>query len=293
LLTETVLATAQNSLADIITSLTNAKNGTTAKGGTSQAYTEAQVMASYSLGLSLAGLETGSVAATAGGGDGSALIWDNQALSDSISYSFTELTSPGSDWTYEGWLISDDGSTKLSTGVMTLKSDGSISHMYTSPTGENLVHRYDQVVITVEPVPDTDPTPSGIVAGSHKIPAGAIAHIRHLLTNWPGGADKGILTNLKGQLDVAILHANLAAASTTLDKVVQHLHHVINIIEGADGGNHDASFGDPGDGIGVLAHAADRKHAGFAAGAAADDAVVNSHAQLVDVYGKNASDWAT
>ena len=68
---------------------------------------------------------------------------------------------------------------------------------------------------------------------------------------------------------------------------------MINIIEGTDGPNYDASFGDPGDGLGVLAHAADRKHAGFAAGAAEDDAVIGTHGQLVDQYGKNAADWAT
>jgi hypothetical protein len=42
----------------------------------------------------------------------------------------------------------------------------------------------------------------------------------------------------------------------------------------------------------VLAHAGDRKHGTFAAGAAPDDVVVAAHAALVDVNGMNAEDWA-
>ena len=160
-------------------------------------------------------------------------------------------------------------------------------------TGENLIDTYDKVVITEEPVPDSDPGPSAVVLYSHQIPSGGIGHIRHLLTNWPPGADKGILTNLKEQLDVAIRHANLAKNSDTLDGVIQHTHHVINILEGENGPNYDISFGDPGDGVGAINHAIDRKHGPFAAGAAADDAVITAGAALVDITGKNAEDRAT
>ena len=227
---------------------------------------------------------------------GTAVIWDNLALSDAITYTITGAIAPATGRAYEGWLVSDDGSEKLSTGVMTVAADGSVDHTYTSPTGRNLIHEFDKVVITDEPVPDADPDPSGIFVYSHAIPGadgGGMFHIRHLLTNWPPGAPKGILTNLKEQLATAILHAKLASDSTTLENVQLHAHHVINIIEGEGGPNYDVAFGDPGDGIGVLAHAQDRKHGPFAAGAAADDPVIVLHAGLVDVTGKNAEDWAT
>ena len=156
-------------------------------------------------------------------------------------------------------------------------------------SGENLIDTYNKFVITQEPVPDTDPSPAdGPPVFSHAIPLEGMAHIRHLLTDWPSGSGVGILQNLKTQLDVAIRHAQLAASSDTLETIQLHAHHVLNIIEGEGGPNFDASFGNPGDGIGVLAHAQDSKHGPFAANAAPDDAVIGEHAALVEIDGMNA-----
>ena len=225
-------------------------------------------------------------------GTGTAVISDANALSDAITFSMTDVPPPPDGTVYEGWVVTDDGSIKTSTGILAV-SGGAIQHQFISPTGENLIQNYDKAVITIEPVPDDDPGPSVSVAYNYMIPTDAMAHIRHLVGDWPEGSGVGILTNLKTQLDVAIRHANLARNSDTLDGVFQHIHHVINIIEGTGGPNYDASFGDPGDGLGVLFHAADRKHAGFAAATVADDAVIGTHALLADRYGKNASDWAS
>ena len=236
-------------------------------------------------------------------GTGTAVISDGVHGADpvrngTISYSMSGVTVPDEGTVYEGWLVSDDGSVKLSTGIMTVNDDGTMNHHFTSPDGEDLIHNYDKVVITVEPVPDTDPGPSGVFAFSDQIPAGAMAHIRHLVTNWPPGADKGILTNLKEQLDVVVLHANLAGNSDTIEGIRQHVEHVINAIEGKDGPNYgdldgNGSVEDFGDGIGVLTHVADRKHGPFAAGAASDEEVIVAGAALVDATGKNVEDWVT
>ena len=244
---------------------------------------------------------------------GTAIIWDDAALSDAITFSMSGIPAAGENQVYEGWLVSDSGSRKFSTGVMAVTLPvtdgvvadlGSVNYSFDSSstgyTGENLVHNFDKVVVTVEPVPDTDPGPSDVVAYSHLIPgaaSGGMFHIRHLLTNWPPGASNGILTNLKEQLDVALLHANLSADSTDLAGIRGHLEHVINAIEGANGPNYgdlngDGDIQDFGDGVGALAHAEDRKHGPFAVGAAADDTVIVAGAALVDTNGKNAEDWA-
>ena len=270
----------------VIGYLETARNGFGEDGGAEQAYVEAQLMATYTLGA-LAEVEI--VVPELGS---SAVISDAFALSDRLNISMTDVPPAPAGAVYEGWLVSDDGSIKTSTGILEV-SGAAIEHEFISPTGENFIHNYDKVVITVEPVPDDDPGPSDVVLTIDMIPADALAHIRHLLSDWPEGSGVGILTNLKTQLDVAIRHANLARNSDTLDGVFQHIHHVINIIEGTGGPNYDASFGDPGDGLGVLFHAADRKHAGFAAATVADDAVIGTHALLADRYGKNASDWAS
>ena len=235
----------------------------------------------------------------AAAGTGTAVIWDDQSLSDAITITMAGVTVPAADIAYEGWLVADDGSVKLSLGILSVASDGSVSHSFTSPDGENLIGLYDKLIITEEPIPDDDPGPSAIPLFSHQIPAAGMAHIRHLLVLWPQPDDStsGILTNLKGQLDVAILHANLAKDSSTLAAVKNHLEHVINIIEGSDGAN----FGDldgngitenPGDGFGVVPQAQNRKHGPFAAGAAATDTVIVAGAALVDLTGRNAEDWS-
>jgi hypothetical protein len=227
---------------------------------------------------------------------GTAVIWDDMALSDAITYSMTDIPQPPSGTEYVGWLVSDDGATKLSTGPMTVEPDGSVNHVFDSSSprysGSNLIHLFNKVVITEEAAGADPNAPAGPAVYSHEIPAGAIGHIRHLLTNWPTGTDKGILTNLKEQLDVAILHANLANRSSDLDDVLTHTHHVINILEGEGGPNFDAIFENPGDDKGVLLHAADRKHGPFAAAAAPGGAFLNTHAAHVETTGANAETWA-
>ena len=219
-------------------------------------------------------------------------------LGGTITITINALALPAADTAYEGWLVSDDGSVKLSLGIIEMTADeeggglGNSTHTFNTSV-ENLIANYDKLVITVEPIPDPDPEPAAEVAYSASIPAGAIAHIRHLLTSWPPGSGKGILTNLQEQLGVAMLHAQLAAASNTLAGVKQHTEHFINAIEGPGGANYgdldgNGSTQDFGDGVGVLTHADNRKHGTFAAGEAADITTVTSNAALVDMYGGNA-----
>ena len=229
-------------------------------------------------------------------GTGTAVIWDDQSLSDSITTSMTDVTPPAEGTAYEGWLVSDDGEAEMSVGIMTVATDGSISHTFGSAsegyTGENLIAGFNTFVITVESVPDDDPGPSSNVAFGYSVPLDGIAHIRHLLSDWPSGSGVGIMTNLKAQLDIAINHAELAAASDTIEDVRTHMHHVINVIEGAEGANYDASLSDSGDGIGVIAHAQDSKHGSLAATAVPDDTVIGEHALLVEASGANVENWA-
>ena len=91
---------------------------------------------------------------------------DDDTLNDSITYELANVEPLADGLAYEGWTVSDDGKIKMSTGVMTVSDDNSISHTYTSPTGDDLIATFSVVVITVEPVPDDDPEPSGVMAYS-------------------------------------------------------------------------------------------------------------------------------
>ena len=208
---------------------------------------------------------TSVLAATAG--TGSAVASDANGLSDRINISMTGVAHPADGKAYEGWLVSDDGETKTSLGVLAV-SGGTISHEYISPTGEDLVQSYDHIKITVEPVSDSDAAPSSDVAFNDTIPSNALSHIRTV---------KDSMVALRTQLDAAIAEATLAKDATTIADVVLHTNKAIALIDGDSG---------------VLALAAARSTADSAA-AGVDDSVIDSHAILLDTYGKNAADWAT
>ena len=224
-------------------------------------------------------------------------------LSDQIQISLTNLAPLGADKAYEGWLISDDGSEKLSVGVFTLDTDGNVSQTFIDPNGVNLFSKYDKFVVMVEPVPDSDPGPSGVVSHSHQIPAGGILHIRHLRFSWPGnpvyavgphqGIPKGIAVGLQEQTGALLHHATLSVDSTTLASVQLHACHVVNIAEGADGPDFDSTCGNPGDGFGVLNYAADTAvHAGLALRDAPGDPNIATFEPDVTASANNVADWA-
>ena len=138
---------------------------------------------------------------------GSAVIRDSSAgLSDQVSVTMTDVPALGASEVYEGWLISDDGSTSLSIGILSVDSDGIIDTSddpYTNADGANLAAGYDQFVITIEPVPDDDAASSGNIAFSDQIPADGMAHVRHLLSAAPG-TTTGITVGLWGQTNAAL-----------------------------------------------------------------------------------------
>jgi hypothetical protein len=213
------------------------------------------------------------------------------------------VTHLGANEAYEGWLVADNGATKLSVGVLPVDADGMIEYTYTHPEHRNLVSIYDKFVITVEPVPDANAAASNKVAYSDQLPTGALSHIRHLLYSLAGnpnytsgphnGTPKGITVGLWQQTDVAHQHAALAAAGTTIDEVKLHLAHVVNIVEGSAGANFVDSAGNPGDGAGVLKYAELAKsHAELALAASPGDAIIARFAPNAANSSDNVTSWA-
>lgn len=212
---------------------------------------------------------------------GTAVVKNDAALSDAITYTMRGVPDPSEGTEYVGWLVSK--SKTLSTGPMAVV-DGAISHTFDSSnpryTSENLIHNFNTVSITEEATGSNPDVPAGPAVYSYSVPLSAVAHIRHLVSDWPEGSDSGILTGLQAQLGVSIQHANnakLAADSGDLDGTKQHLQRVIDSVNG------DA---------GVLSYTVNRKHAGLAAGTAVGDAVVNAHAGLVEAHVSNAERWS-
>ena len=227
--------------------------------------------------------------------EGSAVIHDDEALSDAITFKMTNVPKLDEGLAYAGWLVSDDESSTLKTGAMIL-DDGSIDHVYDSLTlgytGENLIRGYDKVIVTVESLEAEILEPSGDVVFSYKVPADVMEHVRNLVTDWPPGAGTGILTNLISQLEVALAHANVAADKSSIADVRRQMELAVNAIEGPDGDNYgdldgDGNIDDEGDGVGVVARARQRRETGFILNPSFDDTLIMAHLVGVELDGLN------
>ena len=174
--------------------------------------------------------------------EGMAVISDDMALSDAITYSMTNVPAPSSGTELVGWLISDDKETKLSTGPMEW-SAGSVSHTFNSDspryTGENLIRAYSLLVITEETAGADPDEPVGPPVYHQQLPAAALAQIRNLLADFPEGSGAGILTNLKEQLELARNEANTGVLEATADGAKARAQGVLDILDDAQGNLDD------------------------------------------------------
>jgi hypothetical protein len=227
--------------------------------------------------------------------EGSAIIHDDEALSDAITFTMTNVPKLDQELAYVGWLISNDESTTLKTGAMIL-DDGSISHIYDSLTlgytGENLIRGYDRLIVTIESLEAEIISPSGETAYSYKVPADVIEHVRHLVTDWPPSSGTGIFTNLISQLEVALAHANIAADKTSIEDVRHQMELAVNALEGPDGDNYgdldgNGTIDDVGDGVGVLARVRQREETGFVLNPSFDDTFIMAHLVGIELDGLN------
>ena len=234
-------------------------------------------------------------------GQGTAVIVDDRALSDAITFQMTGVTPPREGKEYVAWLISDDWSVKNSTGPMTYRQDGTIEHTFDHNSnrysGENLIELYSKVMVTEEDLGVDPGSATGEPLFVYELPLSAMTHIRLLMSSFPPDGKQGILADLRTQLRTALFHAKLASAANSMLGVKQHSEHVVNIIEGTEGPNFGDLVGNgvvenPGDGKGVLAYLADREHALFSARLAPGDAVISEHAANLVSYAKNAEDLA-
>ncbi len=204
---------------------------------------------------------------------GSANFRDANASSDSLEVNLdgAAVLSPGSQ--YEGWLVDISGN-KMSVGTYGRRPE--LIGTYVDPDGRDLLAKYTTFLVTIEPNPDPDPEPSGEIAYGDSIPIA--------ISNWisklagPGGAARSI----NAQAEQAVVHADLAAESDSLDQWKAHAQHVINIIEGSSGPNYNAEGGDPGDGVGIMGHADQAiQLAAGAEDAAGDDEAIEDTAKEI------------
>ncbi len=196
---------------------------------------------------------------------GTAGFRDQLAAADQFFLTLSGIPTPPDGQAYQGWLLGDDG-TMLSTGIISLAPDGSAALTWNSPTSENLLIRYAQFQITLEPLTGSTP-PTDKVVFSGSLEGAALETARRLFVKNGGEPATPLETafaiGLRAETDLAVQHvtnAVNAAAIGALDEMRAHLEHVINILEGASGphfGDHDGhgTAENPGDGFGVVEYA--------------------------------------
>ena len=209
-------------------------------------------------------------------GSGTAVISDAGAMSDRVTFSMSGVSMLEAGMAYEGWLVNSGSDDKVSTGILTVVPGGGISHSWTSPDGGNLLEMYDMAVITVEPVPDDDSAPSGVIAFSDMVDGGAMTHIRHLVVAAPG-SDMGFMSQLQAQVSMAMMKVSEAQAADSINALKASTEEAVAIIDGEGG---------------ILALAAASEHAGFAAMAAPGEEMVGTYSKMVMASGSNVSAWA-
>jgi hypothetical protein len=229
-------------------------------------------------------------------GIGTVTVSDDAFFSDAVTYEITGVTIPDDETAYEGWLVSDDGTQLLSTGVMEVDDDGNVNHTFTSDSGENLIRNYSQVMISIEPVPDTDAASSGVFAFQDAIDSGDMAHVRHLVADWPADSGSGIATSLITQLEAIDREASRIAGQSNTAEIADinnSMERIVNAIEGPNGANYadhdgDGTIEEVGDGVGAVSHANDAiAHAALAG----TGSTAKAHGELVQVSAQSSIDF--
>lgn len=177
-------------------------------------FTRRKLSISVALVLTLTLLMSLSASAREPALGGTASFRDANAASDSLVVDFTRATTLSHGSTYEGWLVDGDDN-KLSTGR--LGRGPYLQGEYVSSSGADLLARYSTFVITVEPLDDPDPAPSGVIAYGAATRGAVLSHMSALL------GENGTATALRDQAAQVLAYAEAANADMAagmLDGVV-------------------------------------------------------------------------
>jgi len=192
--------------------------------------------------------------------EGEVSFQDKLAESDQVVFT-TQKLSELNNQVYQAWLGAEDGSA-ISAGVLTLQPDGSASVEYTSPDGRPVLVNFTHFFVTREDTEQKIPGPQVVLSGELQPDLQQIA--RNLFVTNQGEPvtprNKPSVQGMKEQFSLALQHIDNAINAQAINasaETRQHLEHVINILEGAQGVRFRDYTGDqiaqnPGDGFGVV-----------------------------------------
>ncbi|RPJ21244.1 MAG: hypothetical protein EHM33_26650, partial [Chloroflexi bacterium] len=165
---------------------------------------------------------------------------NGNALADRVSLITEAMPAPPAGSQYEIWLI--DADARLSLGFFAPDANGKGKLTFTDPDGANLVSRYDQFEITIEPDSNMETESSGLIAYSFTLPEKGLMHMRYLLSSFSETPDEnalaqGLYTNVK---QIAGLAKEIQSAFESGDQaaVEQKAEFALNLLVGADSSDY-------------------------------------------------------
>jgi len=231
---------------------------------------------------------------------------DSAAVSDQVTLKVEQFPPSPAGMQYQVTLRGGESSKTI--GSFKVDADGDGELVYVDKTSTNLMMTYDQFEITLEPDPDTNPLSTGDVVYSGAVPAGPMAHVRHLLVSFGGAPGKiglvvGIMNDSRLIADSAQAMLDAQQAGK-LDDMKLQAEGLVNLIEGKGGQEYgdldgDGTITDPSDGFGLLPGADSGgyiqtaiNHAQFAAGAPDATAYVVDQVGYLEIASQNLGGWA-
>ena len=183
---------------------------------------------------------------------------DENAIADHAFLEAIRISRPPSGNRYEVWLFNN--SDRISLGILSLDTTGNGSLIFTDEDGANLLAKYDQAEVTLEPVQDTSPQPTTQIAFSFSFPSEGIVHIRNLLSSFPTTPERtaliqGLYTDI--QLINGLAEKMDSAYSRGSEPLArQSAEAILNLIVGAESTDYqdwdqDGFIADDSDGYGL------------------------------------------
>jgi serine/threonine-protein kinase len=184
-----------------------------------------------------------------------------QSRLDTVNIELTGIDTPPTGKHYEGWLVSDSGST-LSIGAFAPDGNGNVEHRYTDPEGRNLAAIYSGFRASLEPDFGDTPEISQEMVLEGTVDPAVIPLVREVIQRSSEVPLRSLIEGLETEVALGVDHLGFAhsgLAGGNLAGGLNHIEHAINILVGAN----DERFGDkngdgqsqnPGDGFGVLGY---------------------------------------
>jgi serine/threonine-protein kinase len=223
-----------------------------------------------------------------------------QSRLDTVNIELTGIDTPPTGKHYEGWLVSDSGST-LSIGAFAPDGNGNVEYSYTDPEGRNLAAVYSGFRASLEPDFGDTPEISQEIVLEGALDSAVIPLVREVIQRSSEVPLRSLIEGLETEVALGVDHLGFAhsgLAGGNLAGGLNHVEHVINILTGAN----DERFGDkngdgqsqnPGDGFGVLGYlGALQAKAAAAAQADPTSAELALHAEFLQALVQNATQRA-